>query len=1029
MTTVSAFQLISRYAIASTEGATCESATAGIIEYEYYFTDNCQIIDCFGGLHWMESWSCQMAEPDPWVLVPDPANPPYMATFFTKRDTFCNGDNVTTTKVWPSTCIVGSASMSVKFVEEDHFYIYQYQGANCTGSASVVFRLFKATTSIENCYCNSYFSFCYDMSRKNLTEGYQTIEYYTGNDTNASIFMVEQYYSLHCKNTTVPRLKSSDNFFENWFCTNKLPDPFEGYWPDAILSLFYGATKGACGQSCYPWRYRRALTRHCIADQDPLRGHISAICSSEARAASLDIRIQGDANCTGGSTVRLIWATFLSADYCYQDNMMSVSYSELHCDPPNPAYQVVETLVDSTNLLQVDISWTQYCVDSDPAVSSSNLTVSQSCELTAPTFVDIDFPITVTRYADPFCTKPLGSLSYFSPECRDSNVTGDSYYCSLKMDDSLANLTASSCSADLLDECRGACSNVSTPVYAYSWDNPAGGCFWDSMRQVYVNVEPAPANPAWQVIYTFPGPVIDDDDDYRTSATEVMYSWSDNCVEYDIGWLYYNDNVMKRAVCMSDEEPDLYSVWADAYVVQVLLDSEEERWEGTWAYNPGCVNSSGGDNTSYSHVCNWDQDTFIGTILVVAYSAANCTGNITSSTIVSTYAGSGSETSLNAEKFTTKYYCLNPNQRWQIIKEHIGSEPEDPIYRVTAYIKPFCETYSEMSLHGSLYDADCREIEASDPPQGMDYFNEQPVEILWFSSDTCTNLTFTSWYSLDCLTVSNTEESSFFLSYCSVANSQAIISMYYGKQCPTQLEDVTHWEYIVTPKSGEARQQCNVLDSNHHYDTDFYTGFYQIYSCGAYSNLVSYNMDILFDGTNSDCTWGEREQQQPLYGSGTLTRFCEYSQSGTCEPVVSYRQATYFINRTCLSQSTLTEIAKSFTGGAVLLYSSTTSCNTEDMTSVYYYRGGDCQCTESECWSLYCTHTIDTDDEWDPGSVSFTHYTWDHGVECDHDTRQVTLATDSVCDDGRLWICGSSIVLPVIVLKLLFVVAAVLSLA
>ncbi|KAH3714330.1 hypothetical protein Pelo_19162 [Pelomyxa schiedti] len=260
-----------------------------------------------------------------------------------------------------------------------------------------------------------------------------------------------------------------------------------------------------------------------------------------------------------------------------------------------------------------------------------------------------------------------------------------------------------------VDVCHNLENGISEEVDATRWSGYADGCFWDYDSSSYVTVECAPANPKWQAVYSFPGPNF-----VETTGDKVIdmhYFWSENCVEYDIGWTYASGNVVQVASCTADE-PDIYSLWDDAYVIHVI-DSDDDTIDSTWGYNPGCVQHQTA-TASYSHSCSWSQTTFSGSISTWSFSTTDCTGASTSGTV--TVDG------MNTDYYTTDYFCLAPNNMWQVVKLHLYDE-EDPVFQVVTYINPFCQE-TTGTVDSFYFESECREIGTNDPVSG-DYFTDE----------------------------------------------------------------------------------------------------------------------------------------------------------------------------------------------------------------------------------------------------------------------------------------------------------------
>ncbi|KAH3698828.1 hypothetical protein Pelo_19778 [Pelomyxa schiedti] len=83
-----------------------------------------------------------------------------------------------------------------------------------------------------------------------------------------------------------------------------------------------------------------------------------------------------------------------------------------------------------------------------------------------------------------------------------------------------------------------------------------------------------------------------------------------------------------------------------------------------------------------------------------------------------------------------------------------------------------------------------------------------------------------------------------FLSYCSIDNAEVTLATYAGTECPTSLESVYYSYDIVTPTTA-ASTVCNEQWSS--FDNQLNTDYYQISSCGAFNDLISFNMEILID--------------------------------------------------------------------------------------------------------------------------------------------------------------------------------------
>ncbi|KAH3756842.1 hypothetical protein Pelo_11341 [Pelomyxa schiedti] len=976
-TKIPGYQLITYYAIEHDSSATCVGSP--ILGYEYFYTDDCVIQDayeCGPGFVWKETLSCTDIEPEPTILIPDTTNPPFVLQYIDTNDNFCSGD-VFTTQLWKSSCLALS-STSLKVVESSSSLNFEsFSSMDCTGVYLSVDYISKGGDwMVPGCY-STYEEVWYTLSKNQVTnEKYQTVEYHAGADATATTMMTEQYFSHYCETKTVSATDSE--MFQNWLCTDldTLPDPFDDYWNDALLNVYYGVEASTCGES-RDWLYRRAMNRDCVADVDTSKGYWHFDCSSNADAASLQLYQGGDSNCTGGSYFYLEDSSPTHVvDYCYPAYYADDSYFELHCDPPNPGYQIIKTYTDTakTELISVEVFYTQYCTEVEP--TSSNFALHYSCQASIDTLtIDIDMPITVSRFSDSTCTTSTNHWTYYSPECHNSDITTDSYHVMCSADESKADIEVYSCDADTLDECRGSCSYFSEEVDATRWSGYPDGCFWDEKSGSYMTVECAPANAAWQAIYSFPGPnVVETTSD---KVIEVHYFWSENCVEYNIGWTYASSNYVQVAACTADE-PDVYSLWDDAYVVHVI-DTDDDTVDSTWGYNPGCVPHQTAA-ASYSHLCTWETSTFDGSISTLSYSStADCTGT---STIYSV-----TPVGVNTESYTTDYFCLSPNNMWQVVKMHLYDE-DDPIYRIVTYINPFCQELNG-TLGSSFYEAVCREI--GDDPQGGDYFTDDPVEILWFTDSTCTgNVAYTSWYNLDCMAMDTTYYA--FLSYCSIDNAEVTLATFAGTECPTSLESVYYSYDIVTPTRVPSTV-CN--DQGSSFDDELNTEYYQISSCGAFNDLIRYNVEILID--DDDCSG------VPVYVQGTLTRFCGYSEDGNCN--VEDEESGTYLNQTCLDQSSISEAGTTFEGGAVLLSSGSDSCNLEEITEVFFYRGGDCLCNnKGGCWSLKCTHTTGDGER---GLVTFTSYS-SAALGCDEAAASVDEYPDGECDgSGKLWLCSA----------------------
>ncbi|KAH3744172.1 hypothetical protein Pelo_14431 [Pelomyxa schiedti] len=922
---VSGYQLITYYPAQSWSTSTCDSLP--VLGYEYFYTDDCMVHDCVVGVMWKENWSCTDTEPDPATLIPDATNPPFVLQYFDTNDNFCSSSDILTTQVWASSCLVVSTT-SFQVAESSNSLNFESfsSSTDCTGSYSTVLYIYKyGDQKVPGCF-STYENVWYTLAKNQATnEKYQTVEYRAGADVTATAMMIEQYFSRYCETKAVPATDSE--MFENWLCTDldTLPDPFEDYWDDALLNLYYGVEASTCGESS-DWLFRRAMNRDCVADADTSKGYWHFDCSSTADAATLLIYQGGDSNCTGGSSSTLEDSSSKEMDYCFSDYNADDSYFELHCDTPNPGYQIIKTYTDAakTELISVEVYYTDYCTDVEPT----------------------SLPITVTRFSDSTCTTTKKHWTYYSPECHDSDITTDSYHVTCSADDSSADVEVYSCNTDTLDGCRGSCSYFSAEVDGTRWSRYADGCFWDYDSSVYVTVECAPANPKWQAVYSFPGPNV-----LEKTADKVIdmhYFWSENCVEYDIGWTYASSNIVQSAVCITDE-PDVYGLWDDAYVIHII-NSEDDKIDSTWGYNPDCVQHQTA-TASYSHSCTWDESTFDGSISTLSYSTTGCTGSSTS--------GSVTAVGMNSDYYTTDYFCLAPYNMWQVVKLHLYDE-EDPVFQVVTYINPFCQEINGTDDNSFYYESECREIGTDDPESG-DYFTDDPIEVLWFPNNTCTGVKYTSWFNLDCMVF---DTYAAFISYCSATKGEVNLAFYVGTDCPSSLEAIDReWRLAHGEPVGDT--DCYAKTS---FIGDYVTPYLQI-SCGAYNELITYNMEILAD--SDDCSG------VPLWGSGTLTRFCEYPEDGSCT-LLNEESGTY-LNTICLDQSSVSETGTTFEGGAVLLTSQSDSCNLEEITTMTFYRGGDCVCNnEGECWALQCTHT--TDEE--PGTVYFTDFSSSYSGQC-----------------------------------------------
>ncbi|KAH3759926.1 hypothetical protein Pelo_8237 [Pelomyxa schiedti] len=924
----------------------------------------------------MESWACSLTEPDPWTLIPDTENPPYVLQWFTNNDNFCS-EKVRSTEVWASTCIT-SDSTSAYVLDTGVFLVFYdyYRDPDCSGSATT-FNYRKGLGNTPQCYIAFPDATWFSLSQEHFSQGYQTIEHYAGSDASASVMMIEQYYTSYCETKTVSRGSSEYDLFQNWFCTDldNLPDPF-GYWEDAILSNMYGSSSSKCSES-HAWMYRLAATRDCVADQDTSKGYHIMECTSSAGAAGLLLSSGStDSTCeTEGTTQNIVQpGTATEQEWCYTTGSNNMGFFDLHCELPNPAFQVRKSFTDVAmqHLLSVDVYWSQYCTTVAP---SSDFVINNTCLTSLTTFsLGIDYPISVSRYLDSNCSKPANSWSFYSPECHNYDFTSYScYYVDCNVDDSDAHVNAYECEEreSYYYDCTGECS---TKEILESGSASKEGCFTDQTGK-YMTVQCAPPNPAWQSIYTFPGPSVFGDD--TSKMTEMRYYWSENCVEYVIPGTYYTENVVHSAVCTTSE-PALCSLWPDAFVAQV--QGAVDVWDSTWAYNSHCISHQTG-TASYGHSCFSDEVSFEGSISELSYSTSACSGSSTSKLLT--------PEGIHTDSYTTLYYCQTQNRKWQVLKQHLYQE-DDPIYRVVVYVNPYCCEYSTV-VDGYFTEAECRDI-GTDDPVSTDYFTTDPVEILWYSGSSCSTVNFTNWYSLDCL---SPYENSAFISYCNMERSTVQMAQFDLPTCPPSLHDVQTLTYVVSP-SGTA-SQCNLFPYTR--DDPYITRYYQLTTCGAFDDLEKFNMDILVDG--SDCA------REPLYASGTVTRFCDYSAEGTCD---LFGDTGTYINQTCLDGTSISKTETSLVGGAVLLYSPNDRCGYEDITDVYFYKGGDCVCTTTECWGLECTNS-----ESSPGTVTFTMY---HGLECDINNADVEEHPEGVCDTGQLWLCPASQSFPTVWLSL-----------
>ncbi|KAH3698785.1 hypothetical protein Pelo_19821 [Pelomyxa schiedti] len=106
-----------------------------------------------------------------------------------------------------------------------------------------------------------------------------------------------------------------------------------------------------------------------------------------------------------------------------------------------------------------------------------------------------------------------------------------------------------------------------------------------------------------------------------------------------------------------------------------------------------------------------------------------------------------------------------------------------------------------------------------------------------------------------------------FISYCSVDKAEANLAFYIGTECPSSPESIYSYYDIVSP-TGTPSTECN--SAWYSFGDTFTTGYYQLSSCGAFNDLIKYNMEVIID--SDDCSG------VPLWGSATLTRFCEYPE-------------------------------------------------------------------------------------------------------------------------------------------------------
>ncbi|KAH3767912.1 hypothetical protein Pelo_205 [Pelomyxa schiedti] len=473
-TATAGYQLITYHPILSEVGA-CDGTTA-ILGYEYYYTDDCASYDCVAGPTWMETWSCVATEPSPWTLISDTTNPPFVLRYFSHNDNFCSSDELTSTEVWASTCMATSASTSINIVETSsylNFEVFNY-AADCTSYYTTEQYIYKGgDETVPGCFrTTSSDGMYYSLSQEqSFNKAYQTIEYFAGVNTSATKIMIEQFYTEHCLTQT----DDGGLSFANWICTDaeNLPDPFD-YWDDAILELYFGTEASSCSEG-NDWLFRRAMTRDCVADQDSSKGYSHFGCSSTATSSDLRFWSNGDANCTGGTYSYIDYSSSsgMKMDYCLAGAYADYSFSELHCDPPNPAYQIMKTYTDAakTELISVEVFYTDYCTEVEP--TSSNFAFDYTCQASIDTLtIDIDMAITVTRFSDSTCTTPKKHWNYYSPECHDSDITTDSYHVTCSADDSYADVEVYSCDADTLDGCRGSCSYFSEEVDATRWSGP-----------------------------------------------------------------------------------------------------------------------------------------------------------------------------------------------------------------------------------------------------------------------------------------------------------------------------------------------------------------------------------------------------------------------------------------------------------------------------------------------------------------------------------------------------------------------------
>jgi len=973
------------------------------IYVDYYYTEYCQPLGCVEGVDFYENWSCEEDEPEPTDFF---ETNPQLLVRFNNNAYDCFGEAYVYTVLNPG-CAEGDEYYWYFDVDRDEGDVDLYYSTSSTCATYYSYfsgRDFYISSSEEiheGCVYNDE-TYTLIVDGYTVTSAYQIVEYRAGSFTNSTIINVDMWFTDACiEQTVVQDFSEYDYLTEVWYCVDDEPNPFD-FIEDGYLLSYYAAGDNTCEGDAVEYQI---YDTGCTPD-DGGTYFWAYECTQSATTSYFYLRRCTNENCTSGCyTAETISNPYIGEDYCnynYKSGGSTSYYLELHCSPPNPAYQVIEYYAGASedSLVMVDIFYDDYCQEGTTTSLLREVWTCSETETSPDSYFDGD-GLVLSYYDEDECTGDAVGFTVAAPGCVEGDG-GKSYFASCDTELEYGSLVMYKCDDAIYDTCRGECT--ATPYQFADYSDYADGCYHGVELTCWEGA------PGYQVVYYY----ADTEPDSEDYSDLVYYTveYKDLCYELgDIGYNYAGLYMFQSWSCEDLEdgetEFDYWEIWEDAYVLKYYTadyyaDSDCTEFEMALVHNPGCVSTeiaSAKAECSFSPTDGAELERYY-------YLGPECVNGtvVDSDTIIdSYYDGDVDYCYVNyAYDYYFGYYyyafklmCIPPNLAKRV--ELYYDDPDEEPLEAYAEWDEFCaehdiEYYSDVYIAQKCGSGDEGEV------VWTDYFDAEPITMDFYDSNDCndTDYLYTTALNVGCVSIPASEDSEAYSvwAYCDPNNGEA---WQYKCDYDNHAEWVDCIDYPNEPTYGG---DCAYSHQYPYTPTEGDTCFRDWYGYDEYytidcGDIVTTSVYWVQSSSTSEAGCTEDPELESL---GTFTRFCGAEEECTLE-------GDYYVNDTCIEQD---EIAGYLIGGVIgYTYNADESPNCDDDNYkegyIFIYNG----CYLDEDSSKYVIAECDHAEADYNGLITF-------GLECDScDIETASCATkytgeDGDCEDGIKFVCGSS---------------------